>query len=67
MPNDEQEIPRVQTLLKLAYSGAKKIALRFREDGAGVQALADAFADLQENWVCGGQQAREALAAPKPQ
>ncbi|MGW0810411.1 hypothetical protein [Nonomuraea sp. NPDC002799] len=57
----------MQTMLKLAYSDAEEVALRFREDGAGVQALTDAFADLQENWICGGQQAREALAAPKPQ
>jgi hypothetical protein len=46
VPNDEQEIQRVQTLLKLAYSGAEEVTLRFREDGAGVQALTDAFADL---------------------
>jgi hypothetical protein len=46
VPNDEQEIQRVQMLLKLAYSGAEEVTLRFREDGAGVQALTDAFADL---------------------
>lgn len=58
MPNYQQEIPRAQTLLKLAYSGTEEVALHFRENGAGIQALADASADLWENWVRGRHQSR---------
>jgi hypothetical protein len=56
MPNNQQEIPRAQTSLKLAYSDTEVFALPFHEYGAGIDAFADASADLQENWICGRHQ-----------
>lgn len=38
----------MQTLLKPVHSGTEKVALRFRENAAGVQALADASAALEK-------------------
>jgi hypothetical protein len=46
MPDNQQEIPRAQTSLKLTYSDTEVFALPFHENGAGIHALADASADL---------------------
>lgn len=67
MPNDQQEIRRAQLPLKPDYSIPEKVTLHFRENSAGVQALADTSADLEENRVRGRQQTRKTSAAPKPQ